>query len=264
MANHTVPRRASLATVVGSSLAVVAAGSLLAFSSLAEQAGLQGLATGGLQPAHPGRTGSGGRAITIAAPPSAPPSDPRETLAEAVRESGRRMRARTVAPVETAETERRPRREKAEPGRPSPVDRARVAVAERDVASRVGAGDGETAASAESESAGRDGPPYGHAYGHHAGRGAPRPSSKRVGPSRRTDHARSATDESERKDPKAPQARKVEKVEKVEKAPRHSNGKAKGHLKHGDAGNGHSNGRAKGHPKHAHKGRGKGHSKHGG
>lgn len=59
-------RRPRLATIVGSGLAVVAAGSLLAFSSLAEQAGLEGLATGGIRPAAP--ASRPGRAITLPAP----------------------------------------------------------------------------------------------------------------------------------------------------------------------------------------------------
>ena len=73
------PRRPNLATIVGSGLAVVAAGSLLAFSTLAEQAGLQGLATAGIQPATPHRAPAG-RAITIPAPAAAPPSEPQAVV----------------------------------------------------------------------------------------------------------------------------------------------------------------------------------------
>src|SRR3712207_4029573 len=78
-------RRPSLTTIVGSSLAVIAAGSLLAFSSLAEQAGLEALTARGLQPAQPDRVTGRAEAITVPAPATAPPGDPRDDLTELVR-----------------------------------------------------------------------------------------------------------------------------------------------------------------------------------
>ncbi|MDQ4124398.1 MAG: hypothetical protein M3134_02200, partial [Actinomycetota bacterium] len=105
MTIHKEPRRGNLATIVGSSLAVVAAGSLLAFSTLAEQAGLDGLAAGKLQPAQPGRVDGGGHVITVPAPATAPPGDPREALVELVRDSQGRSRLRMVPPVETVAPE---------------------------------------------------------------------------------------------------------------------------------------------------------------
>jgi hypothetical protein len=238
MAAHREPRRANLATIVGSSLAVVAAGSLLAFSTLAEQAGLQGLATGRIDPAHPGRFGGGGHAITIPAP--APPEDPRDDLAELVRETVAR-RPRVEAPVvevfTPAETPSQPR---PRPERPRRIDQpARVAVA--------------PPAEVEDEpEEDRDGPPYGHAYGYYRNKHEDgRPAKKDKAKPRSAEqpvYARSANDEPASKPPKAPKMKKVKPA-----AP--GNGKAQGHSKHGK-GNGHS--------KHAHKGKGKGHSKHGG
>lgn len=230
MATHSEPRRANLATIVGSSLAVVAAGSLLAFSSLAEQAGLEGLATGGLQPAQPGRVDSGGHAITVPAPATAPPGDPRDALVELVRDSGGRMRVRTIVPVDTPEREPRSRPEQPDPPEPTQPRRiessARVAVA---------SDDGNDVDEVE-----HDGPPYGHAYGHYKKEHeAPKPAKKHAPKSSEAPvYARGANEGEGSKPPKPP------KMHKVEKAPGHSNGKAKGHSKH------------------AHKGKGKGHSKH--
>ena len=231
-------RRPNLATLVGSGLAVVAAGSLLAFSSLAEQAGLEGLATNGLQPAQPGRVAGKSHAITIPAPATEPPRDPRDALADLVRDSI--ARADVVAAPEPGPAFTpgpTPRRERPQPnrrpGRPDHIaNRARVAFAGPD-------SHGEEADAAE-----WDGPPYGHAYGHYkkdharpkkAKKHEPRPNS-----GEQPVYARTASDEH----PKAP---KPPKMKKAEKGP----GKAK----------------AKGHAKHAHErgnGKGKGHSKHGG
>lgn len=238
MAIHKEPRRGNLATMVGSSLAVVAAGSLLAFSSLAEQAGLEGLATGKLQPAQPGRV-DGGHAITVPAPATAPPGDPRDALVQLVRDSRGPSRIRTLPPVETVAPEPRSRPER--PERPEPKterrrveDSARVAVAPDRVE--------------DVDEVEHDGPPYGHAYGHYKKKHkAPKPAKKHTpkGGSEAPVYARSANDDrGGSKPPKAPKMHKVEKVKKAKKAPGHSNGKAKGHSKH------------------AHKGKGKGHSKH--
>lgn len=255
MTARNEPRRPSLATIVGSSLAVAAAGSLLAFSSLAEQAGLQGLAVGGLQPAEPERTRGGAQAITIPAPASAPPEDPREALAELVRqtvERGAAERAPEVQPTITFATEPRPARRPNRPDRPERPDRiespARVAVAGPDAAD-------------ERESTEWDGPPYGHAYGHYGkkGKSEPKHPHKKHGPKVRPRddgpvYARTAGDEPAR-GPKPPKMKKVQKA---------GDSKAKGHAKHA-----HANGQAKGkaHAKHAHgkgKAKGKGHAKHGG
>lgn len=236
MAFQKQPRRANLATIVGSSLAVAAAGSLLAFSSLAEQAGLEGLATGRLQPAHPGRSGGGGHAITVPAPATQPPGDPRDDLVELVRRTTADERVRTLPTLEPAETVAAPEPRPEKPAKPEPrrIDRsARVAVAQPEV---------------DDEPAETDGPPYGHAYGHHKDKHkdkAPKPGKKHA-PKAHSDeapvYARSAHDEGKSKPPKAPKMQKVKKVKKANPG----------------------NGKAKGHSKHAHKGKGKGHSKHGG
>ena len=146
------PRRPNLATIVGSGLAVVAAGSLLAFSTLAEQAGLEGLATGGLQPARPNRA-EAAHPITVPAPATAPPRDPREALTEIVRDTIARV-DRPVAVAEApepwsftpaVETRVKPKRiEKAK----KPRSAARVAIAPP----------------VEKKT---DGPPYGNAWGYH-------------------------------------------------------------------------------------------------
>lgn len=221
------PRRPNLATIVGSGLAVVAAGSLLAFSSLAEQAGLEGLATGGLQPAQPARGGKG-HVITVPAPAPAEPADPREGLAELVRDSVARrdvVEPEVVRIVFTPE----PRPERPEkPARPDPIEStARVAVAEPEV----------------TEEPEYDGPPYGHAYGHYKNRDEKaKPKPKKHDPKPAASdapvYARKAED-GKAKGPKPPKLKKVEKAE-----PR---GKAKGHSKHA-----HAKGKGKGHSKHGH------------
>lgn len=241
MAAVREPRRTKLATIVGSGLAVVAAGSLLAFSTLAEQAGLEGLATGRVEPARPARTGA--HAITIPAPSTAPPSDPRGLLEELVRGSVNRTVtepqprvAFVVTPPEppAAEKPEKPHRRRVD-------DSARVAVVEPEVEEPV--------------EAGTDSPPYGHAYGHYKNRPKDKDKPKHSKPGKKREskddapdqpvYARSANEESDSKPPKAP---KLEKVKKDKKQTSPSNG----------------NGKAKGHSKHAHKGKGKGHSKHGG
>jgi hypothetical protein len=243
------PRRANLATIVGSSLAVVAAGSLLAFSTLAEQAGLDGLATGRLQPAVPGRTGTGGHVITVPAPATAPPGDPREALAELVRESVRRAPVQEPPP-EAVTPARPPSPDKPEPKRTPRVDDSpKVAVTEPPVEEDVAAEP--------------DGPPYGHAYGHYKNKNEdrhedPKPAKKQRPKSRSSEqpvYARTANEDGDSKPYKPSKPAKLEKVKKVKKAKSPGNGNGHG---------GHSNGKAKGHSKHAHKGKGKGHSKHGG
>lgn len=225
MKSPSEPRRPSLATIVGSSLAIAAAGSLLAFSSLAEQAGLQGLAAVGIQPAQPGTVGEGGgKAITIPAPSTAPPSDPRAELEELVRETLERdQELAAAAPRPTISFARAPQRTR--PERPEPVPVARVAVAGPPV---------------DDDEPQWDGPPYGHAYGHYKDKDdvKPKPAKKKHAPKSRGNdqpvYARSTAEEP-RAAPKAPKMKKVNKAE------------------------------AKGHAKHAHgKGKGKGHTKHGG
>ena len=248
-------RRPNLATIVGSGLAAVAAGSLLAFSSLAEQAGLQGLASAGLQPAAPLR-GGGPRAIRLPAPAPAEPIDPIEQI---VRDSI----ARATAPVTSAPPTPRvtpgapsddgpgrpakkdkPRHHHRRPERPEPV----VTVAAKETV--------------DEEPAAAEGPPYGNAYGHdkHDKKAkAPKPP-KHVGKKKSHSdegpaepmYARSRNDEDESPSSKPPKLQKVKKAGKPEKD--------KGDAPAGGKGNGHS--------KHAHdngKGgdKGKGHSKHG-
>ncbi|MDQ3957224.1 MAG: hypothetical protein M3273_02760 [Actinomycetota bacterium] len=82
---------------MGSSLAIVAAASLLAFSSLAEQAGLQGLATAGLQPAPPARGVT--RAITLPGTAPASPREPREPVAQLIPEALSEPPETVAAPV---------------------------------------------------------------------------------------------------------------------------------------------------------------------
>jgi hypothetical protein len=246
------PRRPSLATIVGSSLAVAAAGSLLAFSSLAEQAGLQGLATGGLQPAAPARNGGGGHAITLPAPSAEPPRDPRDALTDLVRDAIVRVDApREVEPITFAVTvPAPPQRERADKKvrRPDPSEnQAKVVVADPDVPSD----DAET-----------DGPPYGHAYGHYKDKHQkpeparkPKPAKKHKPKSSSPGqpvYARTANEDAGKaKAPKAkaPKPPKMKKVDKAE-SPGNGHGKAKGHSKHSGNGKG--------------KSKGKGHSKHGG
>ena len=238
MTAHKEPRRANLATIVGSSLAVVAAGSLLAFSSLAEQAGLEGLATGQLQPAGPGRAGGGAHAIMIPAPATDAPRDPAEVLAKLIRDS-RSEKVRMLPTVETT-PEPAPRPQRAKPKTPAVEDTARVAVTPPP----------EDPYDEPDES---DGPPYGNAWGHHKHdkkkHKAPKPPkhAPKRDAAEQPVYARSKND-GEAKPPKesnGPALQKVKK-EKKEKAPGSGNGKGKGHSKH------------------AHKGKGKGHSKHGG
>jgi hypothetical protein len=232
------PRRANPATIVGSSLAVVAAGCLLAFSTLAEQAGLDGLATGRLQPAVPSRTGTAGHVITVPAPATAPPGDPREALAELVRESVRR------APVQEPPPEAVTPAEPPSPVEPEPTRKRRV-----DDSPKVAVTDPPV----EEDVAEPEGPPYGHAYGHYKDKNKdkhedPKSGKKHKPKSRSSDqpvYARTANDEGSYKSSKPAKLEKVKKAKKA-KSPGHSNGKAKGHSKH------------------AHKGKGKGHSKHGG
>ncbi|HEX2296593.1 MAG TPA: hypothetical protein VHN37_14970 [Actinomycetota bacterium] len=254
-------RRANLATIVGSGLAAVAAGSLIAFSSLAEQAGLEGLATGGLQPAHPGRTGGGGgRAITIPAPATAPPSDPRAELVELVRTTGERGRTpELVVRVADLPEPRLPAR--TGPSAPDARRRAQPAETQRRVAAATDPPEAETDH--------WGGPPYGRAHGYHGKKPkSPRSPKRHRAEPRSGDapvYARSAH-EAEAKPAKAPKMKKVEK-KAGSTPPGHA--KAKGHGKRGKSA-GHSEhapgrGKARGHSKHAHgRGKGKGHSKHGG
>jgi hypothetical protein len=213
---------------------------LLAFSSLAEQAGLEGLATGGVQPAQPGRAAGSAHVITVPAPATAPPGgDPRDALVELVREStGGRVRVAALPPVAILpEPRSRPQRpQRPEPTPPRRIDGgARVAVAPADYDGPDEAEDG--------------GPPYGHAYGYYKKKHEePKPAAKHTPRHRSPEqpvYARSAKDGEGSKPAKAPKLQKVKKVKKVKSVPGHSNGKAKGHAKH------------------AHKGKGKGHSKHG-
>lgn len=247
MASVKEPRRPNLATIVGSSLAVVAAGSLLAFSTLAEQAGLEGLASGRLQPTVPGRTGSGGHVITVPAPSTAPPGDPREALAELVRETVQRPPAQERSPQVVAPAEP-PSPDEPEPKRTRRIDESpKVAVTEPPVEDDV-------------EAAEPDGPPYGHAYGHYKNKDKHKDKHEdpKHGPkspsSEQPVYARKANDDGGSKAYKPSKPAKLEKVKKVKKTESPGNGNSK-HA---------GNGKAKGHSKHAHKGKGKGHSKHGG
>ncbi|HEX2058465.1 MAG TPA: hypothetical protein VHI71_08855 [Actinomycetota bacterium] len=225
----TQPRRPNLATIVGSGLAVVAAGSLLAFSSLAEQAGLQGLSTGGLRPAAPSRDGRTPHAITIPAPATAPPRGPREAVDDLVRRVVERDErpALAVPPVVAFVPVDRGPKPKPEPRRLD--ERARIAVAGPDP-------------SAEEW----DGPPYGHAYGYHKKRGErPQPAqdAKKDRPNKDRDEApvyARSVDDDKAKGSKPPKMKKVATA-----AP----GKAKGHGKHKHP---HGNGKAKGHSKNGH------------
>lgn len=220
--------------MVGSSLAVAAAAALIAFGSLAEQAGLRGLAAGGLQPAQPERAGNGGRAITVPAPSTAPPEDPREALVELVRETIARDQAvRTPQPRPAIEFTPAPR-DRGRPDRDLIENQARVAVVDDEL---------------ETTQAG--GPPYGHAYGHYKNKHkdrAPKPSKRKDdskdGHQDAPVYARTANDDEAGDSPKAPKMKKV----KPAKGNGNGNGKAKGHAKH--------HGKAKG--------KGKGHAKHGG
>ena len=236
MTPRNEPRRPSLATIVGSSLAVAAAGSLIAFGSLAEQAGLQGLAVGGLQPTRPERTGGGGKAITVPAP-STSPDDPRDALAELVRETIQRDAViRPPRPIVTFTPvpRDRPRPERRE--RPDIEDQARIAVV-------------EPVAEEEAETPDSDGPPYGNAYGHDKKGGPKKPKAhkEKGGPKGNTQdqpvYARTANEESD----DAPKAPKMKKAK-----PAKEEGNGNGHAKH--ASNDKGNGKAKG----------KGHAKKGG
>ena len=221
------PRRPNLATIVGSGLAVVAAGSLLAFSTLAEQAGLQGLSTGGLRPATPERVGRP-QAITVPAPETAPPAEPRDAVDELVRrvverdEPGPEPAPRVAAPE------------------PADGPKVRRAANRARVATLAGPDAADEAKTRE-----WDGPPYGHAYGHYKDRGERAEPARRPKKDRKPKasepapvHARTANDG----------RAKPSKPPKVEKAGK-GNGKAKGHSKHA-----HGNGKDKdkGHSKHGH------------
>ena len=252
-------RRPNLATIVGSSLAVVAAGSLLAFSSLAENAGLQGLVTGRIQPAAPARGGSI-RAITLPAPAAAPeePADPIERL---VRDTF----ARSSTPVVTVpapappvtpgapSTERPARPEKKDKPRKRPAtDKPSPAVA---FVPRERAEETETVE--ETEAAEES--PQGNAYGHDKKPKkpkAPKPpkhSGKGKGGAKEDSgpmYAReTAEPESEPKD-KGPQWGPA-KEKKAKKVTAEGSGKGKGHAKH-DHDNGKGGGKGKGHSKHGH------------
>ncbi|HYO60586.1 MAG TPA: hypothetical protein VEU29_01655, partial [Actinomycetota bacterium] len=216
------PRRRNLATIVGSSLAVVAAGSLLAFSSLAERAGLDGLAAGGLQPMHPNRSSGQAHAITIPAPSTAPPGDPRDAIVALVRGTrthrdadgapAERVAFAPLPSVESGVGEPKPEAKPEAPKRPDRIDRqARVAV------------EGPDVAKVEK----RDGPPYGNAWGYHEKGGdqakpAQRDGSGKHAPKKQSDggpvYARKASDD-DASASKPPKVKKVEKVHKV-KAPK--------------------------------------------
>ncbi len=243
-------RRPNLATIVGSGLAAVAAGSLLAFSSLAEQAGLQGLATGHIQPAAPASGGST-RAIRLPAPAPAPgePADPIEQL---VRDTIARATLPVVAPAPARVTPGAPAGDaRAHPERPRKKDKPRRAAPARPAAA-VAFAPREAPADTETP----DGPPYGNAYGHHKKPKKPIPA-KRAGkkhrPSSKAEsgpmYARAADgDAGEAKD-EAPQWKPVKdkKAKKTTRGPRNGNG----HAKHAhDNGKGRGNG--KGHSKHGH------------
>lgn len=231
------PRRPNLATIVGSGLAVVAAGSLLAFSSLAEQAGLQGLATRGIQPATPNR-GGGDRVITIPAPATAPPAGPDglldQILGDTTLVAGVAGPATLPPFVEAPPSAPEPSkaRKPKKPKRPRPTRPtepvARVAVAP---------------ARPEPEAYSSEGPPYGHAYGHDKKPEKPHaPSPHPAKPKKADDapmYARAANDDKHAKGPKPKKAKKVEN---------RGLSKALGHDKH--EGKGKSKG--KGHKKHGH------------
>lgn len=267
-------RRPNLATIVGSSLAVVAAGSLLAFSSLAEQAGLQGLAVGGIEPAAPSRAGET-RAIRLPAPVPATSSEtPVDPLDELVRQAIERAETRKVAvavasPEATDRPQAKPDRDP-KPKRPAPA---------------VGFAAKEGAVNEVETS--DDGPPYGHAYGHYKNgkAGGPYPEGKAPGNS---DHEKKDKKKQDKKKPKkgrggagsAPVYARTANDggeapgsnSKSKKVKKHAPGNGANSLhapgksgkaspaKQGNRGNGH--GKKTGHAKHG-KGKGKGHSKHG-
>lgn len=233
------PRRPNLATIVGSGLAVAAAGSLLAFSSLAEQAGLQGLAAGGLEPAVPGR-GSATRAITIPAP-AAPPGEPAtagDTLRDLVARVVSEPPAQRAAIAPGAPPDRRSPARGPEEKRPNrPERRAQPAFAARRVAAAASADDAAEYA----------GPPYGKAKGHHKHDKAEKAKAPRKQKPARSQEGSEApvyakTKASDSQKPKAPKT----KVTKKSAASR-GQGKAHGHDKHARA-----RGKGKGHSKHGH------------
>jgi hypothetical protein len=250
-------RRPNLATIVGSSLAAVAAGSLLAFSSLAENAGLQGLATGRIQPAAPVRGGST-RAITLPAPAPGP-EEPVGPIEQLVRDAF----AGSSTPVATAPAPR-PR---VTPGAPS-VERAgrpekrekpkpRKRPAPDEPSPAVAFVPRETAEETETQTETGEESPQGSAYGHDKkakkpkAPKAPKHSGKEKGG--KTDsgpmYAREAAEpESEPKD-EGTQWGPV-KDKKAKKSTADAPGRGNGHARHG-----HDNGKGRG--------KGKGHSKHG-
>ncbi|HEV2754197.1 MAG TPA: hypothetical protein VG318_00270 [Actinomycetota bacterium] len=252
MSRHLRERRPNLATIVGSSLAAVAAGSLLAFSSLAEQAGLQGLATGRIEPAAPAR-GGGTRAIRLPAPAVAP-GEPGDPIEQIVRETFARADAPAVpapaprvtpgAPADDGPPEKKEKKEKPRRRAPEPPPEV-VAFTPREAADET-----ETA----------DGPPYGNAYGHdkHDNHGKkpkpakpPKHAGNGKGHGRKADpapiYARGAAEESSKPKDEPTTWKPV----KEKKGAGHSNGKANGHSKHAHD-NGNGGGKGKGHKKHGH------------
>ncbi|MFN2588610.1 MAG: hypothetical protein ABR613_10910 [Actinomycetota bacterium] len=253
MSYHITRRRPGPATIVGSGLAVAAAASLLAFSSLAEQAGLQGLATRGIEPAAPV---GGGRTRAIRLPAPAVPPEPADAIEQLVRDTI----AGTPSAIAAAPAPR------AVPGAPAAGEPRRAREAKKDKPRRdhAPARRGPALAFAPRETADDTettyGPPYGHAYGHDRKPKAPKP-------------ARNAPEKKQRAAPKAEAAPTYarrgagEAPGSEEEAPRWKPSKSKpGKLaKHAARRGGH--GKANGHANHAHddgrgRGKGKGHRKH--
>jgi hypothetical protein len=234
------PRRPNLATIVGSGLAVAAAGSLLAFSSLAEQAGLRGLATGGLQPTVPGR-GGGTRAIVVSAPaaPDGEPATAEETLRELVARVGSEDPVRSEPVVATAPVGGPVRRRPAEKDDPARRERRDPVLAARRTA---------TAAPEHAEAAEAYGPPYGKAKGHDERDDPAKSKTPRKQKRVRSQDAPEGpvyakTNRAGGKSPKAPKMKRVTRSAPAS----HGNSKGRGHDKHA-----HGKGKGKGHGKHGH------------
>lgn len=254
-------RRPNLATIVGSGLAVVAAGSLLAFSTLAEQAGLQGLATGGISPTVPARSGNT-RAIRLPAPTDigeperiVDPID--EIVRDAIARANERQTApRTIAPAGPVDTGSRPEQRPEPRAQRSPKkpkkDHGRGVV----VAARTTGEEEAPAATAEPT----DGPPYGNAYGHYK-----HDKKKKVEKAKPEKSGHKHKSKAHKKEaPSAPvyaRSRGKDEDEAPEWKPKKLKPKD---AETADSGPG--NGRGNGHSKHAHdngKGQGKGHAKKG-
>lgn len=250
------PRKPNLATIVGSGLALVAAGSLLAFSSLAEQARLEGLATRGLQPAAPARYGNTVPAITLPAPST--PAEGRGGLLDELLEEGRTRVA--AAPQQSqAVTLRAAAPDQPRPKKPNPPAHGRdrdLRPDERRVLARAAAPPGNVGAEWDGDD-----------YDEREIRGKkpkkpkkphPHKGPRKHDPAAQPVYARSTADEDDERPSKPPKMKKVKKAADGHGNKARAQGRGEDHDEHD------GKGRGKGHAKHDGKGRGKGHSKHGG